>query len=85
MTSPADDEGRNVGTFGALFGLLLIAGLLMFLTAIVLPQALGIVLVFGGFLGIISLHYLLWGCWLGKLLAEEQRREESDTESRNRK
>lgn len=72
MTRPSE-EGRNAGTFGALFGLLIVAGLLMALVAMVLPQALGFVLVFGGFLGLISLHYLLWGCWLSRMLIEQER------------
>lgn len=79
MTSPSD--GRNAGAFGALFGLLLFAGFLMALTALVLPQAAGLVIVFGGFLGIFALHYLLWGCWLSRMLIEEDRKERARAES----
>jgi regulator of protease activity HflC (stomatin/prohibitin superfamily) len=75
MRGRPSDEGRNAGTFGALFGLLLLAGMLMALIAMVLPQAIGFVLVFGGFLGLISLHYLLWGCWLSRMLVDQDRAE----------
>jgi hypothetical protein len=79
MTDSADDGGRNAGTFGALLGLVALAWLLLGLVAMVLPQILGLVVVLGGFLGIVSLHYLLWGCWLSRLLIEEQRREEAQS------
>jgi hypothetical protein len=65
------NDGRDAGTFAAFFGLLLIAGFLLFLTALIVPQVLGLVIVVGGFLGLFSLHYLLWGCWLSKLLVED--------------
>jgi hypothetical protein len=84
MTSPADDDGRNAGTFGALLGLMALGWMLLGLVAMVLPQVLGLVIVLGGFLGIVSLHYVLWGCWLSKLLIEEQRRDEAEVAERPR-
>ena len=71
MTAPVKDDGRNARTFIALLGLLVIAWALLFLVAMVLPQIFGLLLVVGGFVSILALHYLLWGFWLSKLLAEE--------------
>ena len=78
----SDDDGRNAGTFGALLGLMALAWMLLGLVAMVLPQILGLVVVLGGFLGIVALHYLLWGCWLSRILIEEQRREEAESQNR---
>lgn len=67
--SPAE---RDLGTWGALFGLVVIAIGLLGLVAMVAPQLLGIALVIGGFIGFGSLHYLLWGWWLGRRLTDDQ-------------
>jgi hypothetical protein len=37
-----------------------------------------LVIVVGGFLGLFSLHYLLWGCWLSKLLVEKEQEQKSN-------
>lgn len=54
----------NAATWIALFGMLVLGGLLMGLTAMVMPNVLGIVgLVFGAAIfGMI--HYVTWGRWL---------------------
>ena len=61
-----------MGTWGVLFGLLIIAGGLLGLIAMVAPHVLGIVLVFAGFLLFGSLHYLIWGWWMRPLLEEQE-------------
>jgi hypothetical protein len=55
-------------TFIALVTLLFVAGLLLALTALVLPTFLGIVLVVGG-IGMFGVfHYVIWGWWLAGYL-----------------
>lgn len=52
----------NAGTWIALFGLLLAAGALVGLMALVMPQFLGLVAVVGAlFVVPIALHYVVWG------------------------
>ncbi len=55
---------RDMGTLTALLVVGIVAFLLLFLIAMVLPQILGLVLVGGGFFAMFSLHYLVWGRWL---------------------
>lgn len=65
------DPSRNdadIRTLIALLVLLAIAGLLLFLVAIVLPQVLGIVIVIGGMGMFGAAHYLVWGWWLPRYL-----------------
>ncbi|HTI49425.1 MAG TPA: hypothetical protein VL475_00685 [Planctomycetaceae bacterium] len=69
---PAAKSGQsNAGTFIALFGLILMGGSLVGLTALVLPQFLGLVLVVGGLFVVPALfHYLVWGWWLSQIKDE---------------
>jgi hypothetical protein len=70
MTS--HNPSPNTGTMIALFGLLLIAGGLLALMALVLPQVAGVVLVILiVFVLPISFHYVVWGRWLSKMKPPE--------------
>lgn len=66
MSNSPRDENRNTATLLALFGLLTVAGGLLFLTAMVLPQIFFLLLVIVGFVFSIAFHYVLWGWWLSK-------------------
>jgi len=70
------DSGRDLATFSALLGLLLLGGLLIFLSALVVPQILGIVLVVVGFSGMLIFHYLVWGWWLSRMLPPKEEEDE---------
>lgn len=62
--SPRENEAaRNAATYMALAGLFATAVALLFLVALVVPQALGIVGVVFGFLFFGVFHYLAWGWW----------------------
>lgn len=63
MTSTRRPDGKNSGTFLALFSLLVVAFALLGLAALVMPQILGLLLVVCGFLFFGVFHYLLWGWW----------------------
>lgn len=63
-------DARDAATWGVLFGLLVLAGGLLGLMAMVAPHVFGIVLVVVGFLGFGALHYLIWGWWLRIKLTE---------------
>jgi hypothetical protein len=68
--SPKSDRS-NAATFVALFGLILMGGALVGLTALVLPQFLGLVVVIGGlFVAPALFHYLVWGWWLSQIKDE---------------
>jgi len=54
----------NVPTVLALLGLLGVAGGLLGLTALVLPQVFGFLAVVVGFFAFGAIHYLLWGWWM---------------------
>jgi hypothetical protein len=54
----------NAPTILALLGLLAAAGGLLGLTALVIPQALGLIAVVVGLFAYIAIHYLLWGWWM---------------------
>lgn len=54
----------NVPTVLALLGLLGVAGGLLLLSALVLPQVFGFLAVVVGFFAFGAIHYLLWGWWL---------------------
>ncbi len=62
----AGDETRkrNLATYTALLGLMLMALGLLALSAMVLPQILGIVAVISGFVVFVAFHYLVWGHWM---------------------
>lgn len=60
-------QGRNTGTYVALLVLLIVAGLLVGLSAMVLPQIFGLLLVVFGFFFFAAFHYLVWGWWMSRL------------------
>ena len=62
---------RNSGTFLALLALMFVGGGLLMLVAVVLPQALGLVVVVFGFFLMGLLHYVTWGWWLSRMHVEE--------------
>lgn len=65
-TRPAAAQS-NAATWIALFGLLLMGGALLGLTALVLPQFMGLVAVVGVlFVLPITFHYLVWGWWMSQ-------------------
>jgi hypothetical protein len=64
MPAKQSESERNAGTFLALFGLVVIASSLLALMVMVLPQAIGVVLVLGGFVIMAALQYMIWGYWL---------------------
>ena len=76
-----DPESKNDAdrrTFLALFILLFMAGLLLGLTALVLPALLGVVLVVAG-IGLFGvMHYLVWGWWLSGYLQRNPGPESTD-------
>lgn len=58
----SEPAAANAGTWIALFGLLVVAGALIGLMALVMPQFLGLVAVVGVlFVAPIALHYFVWG------------------------
>ncbi len=61
----------NSGTFLALILLLAISAGMLMLTAMVLPQALGLLIVGVGFAMVAAFHYLVWGRWLSSRLAAQ--------------
>lgn len=69
-TSPSTSQA-NAATAIALLGLVLIAGALLGLMAMVLPQLLGIILVVLIFAVPAALHYLVWGWWMSQMRDEE--------------
>jgi hypothetical protein len=67
MTSPRrPSRSGNSGTLLALFGLMVLASGFLALTAMIVPAAFGFLAVLLGLFLFVSLHYLLWGWWLGK-------------------
>lgn len=62
-------ESRDIGTWLAIFGLLVLAACLLGLMAMVAPHLLGIVLILAAFVSFGALHYLIWGWWLGSALS----------------
>lgn len=64
-------RSRNEGTWLALAMVLGIAGALIGLVAIILPDIVGLVVVAQMFCAMIVLHYFTWGRWLTKVTAEE--------------
>jgi hypothetical protein len=61
----------NVPTILALLGLLAVGGGLLGLSALVLPQVLGLLAVIFGFFAFGAIHYLLWGWWLRPVPVED--------------
>lgn len=71
-SSPATPvRSRNEGTWLALVMVLGIAGGLIGLVAIILPDIVGLVVVAQLFCAMIVLHYFTWGRWLTKVTADE--------------
>lgn len=68
----ATDAKRNAATCLALVGMLLVGAGLLALTAMVLPQIRGLILVAGGLGLFIALHFVTWGWWLGRMRAEDE-------------
>lgn len=70
--APAARSGQsNAGTMIALFGLIVMGGAFLGLTALVLPQFLGLMLVVGGLFVVPALfHYLVWGWWMSQIKDE---------------
>jgi hypothetical protein len=69
MSRPAQS---NAPTILALLGLLGIGAGLLGLTALVLPQAFGLLAVVVGFFAFGAIHYLLWGWWLRPIPIEDE-------------
>jgi hypothetical protein len=61
----------NAPTVLALLGLLALAGGLLGLIALVLPQVFGLLAVVLGFFAFGAIHYLLWGWWLRPIPAPD--------------
>lgn len=57
----------NSGTALALFALLVVAGALIGLGTLVMPQVFGLPAVIFGFFCFGAIHYLLWGWWFRTL------------------
>ena len=68
LRMPQSPAERDAGTWGALFGLAVVVVGLLGLIALVTPHLLGIALVIAGLISFGSLHYLIWGWWLGRHL-----------------
>lgn len=63
---PSRGARRDSATCLALVGVLLVAGGLLALAAMVLPQIRGVIFVGAGVLLFIGLHYITWGWWLSR-------------------
>lgn len=72
---PPEPE-RNFGTYLALVFLVAVSLGLLSLVSLVLPQVRGLILVIGGFCGMISLHYFTWGRWLSRIASEQRESED---------
>jgi hypothetical protein len=64
-------RSRNEGTWLALVMVLGIAGGLIGLVAVILPDIIGLVVVAQMFCAMIVLHYFTWGRWLTRVTAQE--------------
>ena len=70
-SSPSNGQS-NAATAIALLGLVLVAGALLGLMAMVLPQLLGVVVVVLIFAVPAAFHYLVWGWWLSQARDREE-------------
>lgn len=61
---PATRKQSNLGTWLGLLSVCLCSGLFMLLTALVMPSALGVVVVVFFAAIFFLLHYMTWGRWL---------------------
>jgi hypothetical protein len=62
---PAEAQ-RNAATCLAMFGLISAGVALFSLVAIVLPDIRYLLLVVGGLVAFVALHYVTWGYWLSR-------------------
>jgi hypothetical protein len=70
---PSRPTGSNSTTLLALMAVLFLGGAFLGLIALVMPQAMAIVLVVGGlFVLPLVFHYLTWGWWLSQKRAVEK-------------
>jgi hypothetical protein len=65
-------QQSDAPTILALLGLLAIAGALLGLVALVLPQIFGLLAVVVGFFAFGAIHYLLWGWWLRPVPVDDE-------------
>lgn len=76
-------RGSNGATALALFGLLICGFLLLGLVVLVMPAALGFVIVIVGFTLPLALHYVIWGWWLSKMRDDALERERDSNNPRD--
>lgn len=69
---PAAAARANLATMIALVGLLVIAGGLLALAAVVLPFVRGFIIVGLIFALPVAFHYLVWGWWLSQKLKDPE-------------
>ena len=67
----SNDNDSNAGTIIALFAIGLCCAGLIGISALVMPQILGFVVVVAGFVLLGILHYVTWGRWLSKSIQSE--------------
>jgi len=77
--TPAPSQ-RNEGTWLALILLLGVAGGLIALVSLVIPDIIGLVLVLAIFGGFVALHYFTWGLWLSQMTAQPPETQHTDAE-----
>ncbi len=77
MTDDRTTNEADQRTLMALMGLVLLTLMLLGLVALVLPMALGFVMVAGGMLLFGTAHYVVWGWWLPRFL---NRRDETKSD-----
>jgi len=71
MTDQRRPRSSNAATYLALASLLAVAGALLFLSYLVLPQIFYFLLVIVGMGAFVGLHYVVWGWWLVRRPYEE--------------
>ena len=72
MSDRQSEEQRNSATFAAMTLVLLVAGSLLALIALVIPDVLWILVVMVGMGLIVFLHYVIWGRWLAAALRDKE-------------
>lgn len=77
---PRSSPESNLGTVLALSGLVFCGCGLLGLIVLVMPAAIGLVLIVVGFTIPIALQYLIWGWWLSRIRDEEQECETHEEE-----
>ncbi len=72
MSNPRrPDKNRDSTTFLALFALMAVAAGLLFLSALVMPQMVGVLAVVCGLFFFGAFHYVVWGWWLSGVLKKD--------------